>query len=44
MEKRIGIITPHTGWISTFSCTGGNKLVPEIAHLKIKTMVGARIS
>jgi hypothetical protein len=36
MERRIAIIIPHTGWISTFSCTGGNILVLEIAHLKNK--------
>lgn len=45
IERRINLIAPHTKWIRTFSCTAGNEMVPEIAHLKhIKTIVGAWIS
>lgn len=45
IKRRIDIITPHTKWIRTFSCTEGNELIPEIAHQKgLKTVVGAWIS
>ena len=45
IKRRLDIITPHTKWIRSFSCTNGNELIPEIAHQKgIKTVVGAWIS
>lgn len=45
IKRRLNIITPHTQWIRSFSCTQGNELIPEIAHQKgIKTIVGAWIS
>ena len=45
IKRRIDIITPHTKWIRSFSCTNGNELIPEIAHQKgLKTIVGAWIS
>ncbi len=45
IKRRIDIITPHTNWIRSFSCTDGNELIPEIAHQKeLKTIVGAWIS
>lgn len=44
IKRRLDIITPHTKWIRSFSCTNGNELIPEIAHQKgIKSMVGAWI-
>lgn len=45
IRKRIDIIASHTKWIRSFSCTGGNELIPEIARRKgLKTLVGAWIS
>ena len=45
IRRRLDIITPHTKWIRSFSCTEGNELIPEIAHQKgIKSIVGAWIS
>jgi glycoside/pentoside/hexuronide:cation symporter, GPH family len=45
VRRRLDIITPHTQWIRSFSCTEGNELIPEIAHEKgLKTLVGAWIS
>ncbi|TRX21732.1 MFS transporter [Flavobacterium franklandianum] len=45
IRRRLDIITPHTKWIRTFSCTEGNELIPEIAHKKgLKSLVGAWIS
>ena len=45
IRRRLDIITTHTNWIRTFSCTEGNELIPEIAHQKgLKTIVGAWIS
>jgi len=45
IRRRLDIITPHTNWIRSFSCTEGNELIPEIAHQKgLKTVVGAWIS
>ena len=42
--RRMNIITPHTKWIRSFSCTEGNELIPQIAReKKLKTMVGAWI-
>ncbi len=45
IRRRLNIITPHTKWIRTFSCTGGNELIPGIAiQKKLKTLAGAWIS
>ena len=45
IRRRLNIITSHTNWIRSFSCTEGNELIPEIAHQKgLKTVVGAWIS
>lgn len=45
ISRRIDIISPHTKWIRSFSCTEGNELIPEIAKTKgLKTIVGAWIS
>lgn len=45
IKRRLDIISPHTNWIRSFSCTEGNELIPEIAHQKgLKTVVGAWIS
>ncbi len=45
IQKRIDVISPHTKWIRTFSCSDGNELIPEIAKQKgLKTLVGAWIS
>ncbi|WP_246293562.1 MULTISPECIES: MFS transporter [Winogradskyella] len=45
IKRRMGIITPYTTWIRSFSCTEGNELIPKVAHNKgLKSMVGAWIS
>jgi GPH family glycoside/pentoside/hexuronide:cation symporter len=45
IKKRFEIISPHTQWIRSFSCTEGNEIIPQIAHKKHKkTIVGAWIS
>lgn len=45
IRTRIDIIAPHTKWVRSFSCTGGNELIPEIARQKgLKTLAGAWIS
>ena len=45
IRRRLDVITPHTKWIRSFSCTEGNELIPEMAHQKgLKTLVGAWIS
>lgn len=45
IDRRLAIVTPHTRWIRSFSCTEGNELIPGLAHQKgVKTMVGAWIS
>ncbi|MEC4004975.1 MFS transporter [Flavobacterium sp. SUN052] len=45
IKRRLDIITKHTNWIRSFSCTEGNELIPEIAHQNgLKTVVGAWIS
>jgi len=44
IERRMDIIAPHTDWIRSFSCSGGNELIPQVAREKgLKTMVGAWI-
>ncbi len=43
--RRMDVISPHTNWIRSFSCTDGNEMIPEVAHVKgLKTMAGAWIS
>ncbi|WP_035655461.1 MFS transporter [Flavobacterium filum] len=45
IKRRLDIISPHTNWIRSFSCTEGNELIPEIARQKgLQTVVGAWIS
>jgi GPH family glycoside/pentoside/hexuronide:cation symporter len=45
IQRRLDVIAPHTKWIRSFSCTGGNELIPEMAHQKgLSTLVGAWIS
>ncbi|GHB30221.1 MFS transporter [Mongoliitalea lutea] len=40
--RRMEIIAPHTEWIRSFSCTGGNELIPKAARkFGLKTMTGA---
>ena len=44
IEERMEIVAPHTAWVRSFSCTGGNEHIPKIARSKgLKTMVGAWI-
>jgi len=45
IRRRMEIIAPYTKWVRSFSCTGGNELIPKVAREKgLKTMVGAWIS
>ncbi|RVT48440.1 MFS transporter [Rubrivivax albus] len=45
IHRRIGIVAPHTRWVRTFSCTGGQERIPAVAREQgLKTMVGAWIS
>ncbi len=45
IQKRLEVISPFTKWISTFSCSDGNELIPKVAHQKgLKTVVGVWIS
>jgi exo-beta-1,3-glucanase (GH17 family) len=38
----MALISPHTRWVRTFSCTDGMELIPAIAHAHgLKTLVGA---
>lgn len=40
--RRMEIIAPHTEWVRSFSCTGGNELIPKAARkFGLKTMTGA---
>lgn len=42
--RRMEIIATHTQWIRSFSCTGGNELIPKAARkYGLKTMAGAWI-
>jgi exo-beta-1,3-glucanase (GH17 family) len=42
IRRRIEIISPHTKWVRSFSCTEGNELIPKIAkEYGLKTLVGA---
>lgn len=45
IRRRMEIIAPHTKWVRSFSCTGGNELIPQIAHENgLKILVGVWIS
>ncbi|HNR16022.1 MAG TPA: MFS transporter [Chitinophagaceae bacterium] len=45
IKQRMAIVSPHTRWVRSFSCTKGNELIPIFAKEKgLKTMVGAWIS
>lgn len=40
--KRISIISKHSDWVRSFSCTEGNELIPKVAkNAGLKTLVGA---
>jgi glucan 1,3-beta-glucosidase len=42
IRRRMGIISPYTNWIRSFSCIEGNELIPKVAHdFGLKTLVGA---
>jgi exo-beta-1,3-glucanase (GH17 family) len=42
INHRIKILSEHSGWVRSFSCTDGNELIPEVAKEHgLKTMVGA---
>ncbi|WP_282125294.1 glycosyl hydrolase family 17 protein [Marinifilum flexuosum] len=42
IRRRMEIVSPHTKWIRSFSCTEGNELIPKVAkEFGLKTMVGA---
>lgn len=44
IARRMKILSEHSNWIRTFSCTEGNELIPEVAkEMGMKTMVGAWI-
>jgi len=41
ISQRLGIISPYTQWIRTFSCSEGNDLIPAIAKdAGLNTLVG----
>ncbi|MCA6074661.1 MFS transporter [Fulvivirga sedimenti] len=45
IRRRMGVITPYTKWVRSFSCTEGNEFIPKVARERgLKTMVGAWIS
>ena len=42
IRRKLALITPHTKWIRTFSCTVGNERIPKIAReFNLKNLVGA---
>jgi len=42
VRRRIEILSQHTKWIRSFSCTEGNEFIPKIAkEYGLKTLVGA---
>lgn len=44
IARRMNILSKHSNWVRTFSCTEGNELIPEVAkEMGMKTMVGAWI-
>ncbi len=45
IRQRMQVISPHTGWVRSFSCVDGNEIIPKVAReYGLKTMVGAWIS
>ncbi|MEO1035976.1 MAG: glycosyl hydrolase family 17 protein [Pseudomonadota bacterium] len=41
ISERLGVISPYTRWIRTFSCCEGNELMPAIAKAAgLRTLVG----
>ena len=45
IQRRLDLISSHTKWVRTFSCSDGNELIPEMARKNgLKTIVGAWIS
>ncbi|SDG38293.1 MFS transporter [Psychroflexus sediminis] len=43
--RRVDIVKPYTNWLRSFSSTGGNEYIPQVARRSgIKTMAGAWIS
>ncbi|MEP5340283.1 MAG: MFS transporter [Algibacter sp.] len=45
IKRRMEIVSPHTNWVRSFSCTEGNELIPKIARKNgLKTIAGAWIS
>ncbi|NEV92692.1 MFS transporter [Psychroflexus sp. YR1-1] len=43
--RRVDIVKPYTNWLRSFSCTGGNEYIPQVAkRAGLKTMAGAWIS
>jgi len=44
INRRLGIVAPHTKWVRSFSCTEGHELIPALARAQgLNTMVGAWI-
>ncbi|MEM8894568.1 MAG: MFS transporter, partial [Bacteroidota bacterium] len=44
IQRRMDIVAPSVKWVRSFACSGGNEMIPQIAHKKgLKTMVGAWI-
>ncbi len=44
IRRKLDILTPHTSWIRSFSCTNGNEQIPKIAKESgMKTLAGARL-
>ena len=40
--KRINVISKHSEWVRSFSCTEGNEMIPKVAkNTGLKTLVGA---
>ena len=45
IQKRVDILSKHSSWVRSFSCTEGNELVPEVAKENgMQTLVGAWLS
>jgi len=45
IRRRLAILSPHTKWVRSFSCTEGNELIPKVAReFGMKTLVGAWLS
>ncbi len=42
IRARLALVSPHTRWVRSFSCTDGNELIPRIAKaMGLHTLVGA---